>query len=120
MTTDTLNLINRYISGDTTADALGAHIPAGADKAVTISLAGEPVPYSHRSAPGGHRYLPKRQRDVLAMLRLAATEAMQGSPLFDAPVRMAIRVELPVPRSWSKKKTAMALSGELRPGCAPI
>jgi hypothetical protein len=45
---------------------------------VTITLLGAALPYRHRSALTGHRYLPARQRDQLAALRLAASEAMDG------------------------------------------
>jgi len=47
-------------------------------KEITITLRGTPTPYRHQSAPTGHRYLPKKQRDQLAMLRAVASEPMDG------------------------------------------
>jgi Holliday junction resolvase RusA-like endonuclease len=85
---------------------------------VTITLRGAPVPYRHRSAPSGRRYLPTKQRDQLAMLRLAATEANGDAPL-DCPVGIELRVEIPIPRSWSKKKQYAATIGDLLPGSRP-
>jgi hypothetical protein len=72
--------------------------------AVTVTLQGTPTPYRHRSAPGGHRYLPAKQRDQLAMLRMAAQEAMNGREPLNSPVRLELTVVLPIPKSWSKKK----------------
>jgi|SRR6516225_6904405 Holliday junction resolvase RusA-like endonuclease len=86
---------------------------------VTVTLAGTPTPYRHGSAPSGHRYLPKRQRDQLACLRLAAQEAMGGREPFTAPVRLELKVKLPIPKSFSKKKQHAALIGEILPGTRP-
>jgi Holliday junction resolvase RusA-like endonuclease len=86
---------------------------------VTITLRGAPAPYRHRSAPTGHRYLPTKQRDQLAMLRHEATVAMNGRIPFDTPVRIELRVEVPIPRSWSKKKQYAATIGDLLPGSRP-
>ena len=88
-------------------------------KEATITLRGAPMPYRHRSAPTGHRYLPKRQRDQLAMLRTAAQEAMNGRTPFDCPIGITLRIELPIPRSWSKKKQYAATIGNLLPGSRP-
>jgi Holliday junction resolvase RusA-like endonuclease len=86
---------------------------------VTVVLSGTPTPYRHRSAPGGHRYLPARQRDQLACLRLAAAESMNGREPFATPVRLELRVTLPIPKSWSKKKQHAAMTGEILPGSRP-
>jgi Holliday junction resolvase RusA-like endonuclease len=53
------------------------------------------------------------------MLRLAAAEAMDGREPFDCPVGIGLRVELPIPRSWSKKKQYAATIGDLMPGSRP-
>ena len=86
---------------------------------IIVALQGAPTPYRHRSAPGGHRYLPKKQRDQLAMLRLAAQEAMNGREPFTAPVRLELKVTLPIPKSWSKKKQHAAVIGDVLPDTRP-
>jgi len=53
------------------------------------------------------------------MLRLAATEAMNGQEPFDGPVGVTLRVELPIPRSWSRKRQYAATIGDLLPGSRP-
>jgi len=80
---------------------------------------GVATPYRHRSAPSGHRYLPKKQRDQLAMMRLAAQDAMNGRALFTDPVQVELRVELPIPKSFSKRKRNEALLGRVLPGVRP-
>jgi Holliday junction resolvase RusA-like endonuclease len=86
---------------------------------ITIVLRGAPVPYRHRTAPTMHRYLPKKQRDQLAMLRHEAQEAMNGRNPLDTPVSIELQVEVPIPRSWSRKKQNSAAAGELLPGSRP-
>jgi Holliday junction resolvase RusA-like endonuclease len=86
---------------------------------ITITLRGAPMPYRHRSAPSGHRYLPARQRDQLAMLRQAATEAMDGAVPLDCPVELDLLVLVPIPKSWSKKKQHAAVTGDLLPCSRP-
>jgi Holliday junction resolvase RusA-like endonuclease len=89
------------------------------NNAIIIKLRGTPAPYRHRTSPSMHRYLPSKQRDQLAMLRLAATEAMNGKEPFDMPVGIELSVELPIPRSWSKKKQYAATIGDVLPGSRP-
>jgi Holliday junction resolvase RusA-like endonuclease len=79
---------------------------------VTITLLGEPCAWRHRTSPDGkHRYLPAKQRDVSAALKLAAQEAMLAQSLlpFDEPVRLTLLAEFAVPASWSRKKRDAAL-----------
>jgi Holliday junction resolvase RusA-like endonuclease len=66
-----------------------------------------------------HRYLPKKQRDQLAMLRHEATAAMNGRNPLEVPVSLDLQVAVPIPRSWSKRKQQAAAVGELLPGTRP-
>jgi Holliday junction resolvase RusA-like endonuclease len=86
---------------------------------VKIVLLGTALPYRHRSAATGHRYLPTRQRDQLAALRLAAAEAMTNRVMFDEPVMLDLHVEAAIPRSWSGRKQRAALQGSLLPSSRP-
>ena len=49
----------------------------------------------------------------------AAQQAMAGRPLIDGPVSCAIAIDAPIPASWSKRKQAAALAGELMPTTKP-
>jgi Holliday junction resolvase RusA-like endonuclease len=51
--------------------------------------------------------------------RLSAQLAMDGRPPIEAPVRIELLVELPVPASWSRRKTADAITGHIRPTSRP-
>jgi Holliday junction resolvase RusA-like endonuclease len=89
-------------------------------KPVTIILLGEPVPMAHRSASdGGRRYKPAKVVSATAALRLAAQEAMSGHTMLDEPVRLDLLCEVPIPRSWSRRKQLRAIIGELKPGGRP-
>jgi Holliday junction resolvase RusA-like endonuclease len=64
----------------------------------------------------GHAYTPEKTRSYESMLQGAAIEAMAGRPPIEGPVRVSIEAHFPVPVSWSKKKQAEALAGDIRPG----
>jgi len=49
----------------------------------------------------------------------AAQQAMAGRPLIDGPVSCSIAIDAPIPASWSKRKQAAALAGELMPTTKP-
>lgn len=53
-----------------------------------------------------------------AVTRCAA-EAMRRSVLFEGPVEMIVISIMPVPASWSRKKTEAALAGQVRPVAKP-
>ena len=87
---------------------------------VTVVLLGEPVAFARmrlNRALGSH-YVPAHQRNTAAAMRLAAEYAMreQGATMFDVPLRVELVAEFTIPASWSKKKRAAALLGQVRPG----
>lgn len=53
------------------------------------------------------------------LVAYAGAEAMRGEALIQGPVHVTMNVQVGVPRSWSKKKTAAALAGEVRPTTKP-
>jgi Endodeoxyribonuclease RusA len=83
---------------------------------VTVVIAGEPVAKGRpRITRRGFAYTPAATRKYEAHGRLAAQMAMAGRQPIDVPVRIELLVELPVPASWSKRKTADAITGHIRP-----
>jgi len=70
---------------------------------------------------GGHisHYTPAATRSYEGMIRYAAQEAMAGREMFRDPVDIGIFAVFGVPASYSKKKQAACLSGEIRPGKKP-
>lgn len=90
------------------------------DSAVTVVLRGEPVAWARaRLGKRGIPFTPKPQRNNAAALRLAAQGAMAGRAPFDCAVRVDLQAEFAIPGSWSRRKQAAAIAGELRPGKKP-
>ena len=89
---------------------------------ITISLLGEPVAFARsRISRGGIHYTPAEQRNTMAALRMAAQQAMEhaSAAVFDEPLSLTLLSEHRIPYTWSKKKQARALLGELRPAKKP-
>jgi Holliday junction resolvase RusA-like endonuclease len=87
---------------------------------VTVIINGEPVAKGRpRMTRRGFVYTPAATRKFEAHGRLSAQLAMDGRPPIDVPVRIELLVELPVPASWSRRKTADAITGHIRPTSRP-
>jgi Holliday junction resolvase RusA-like endonuclease len=67
----------------------------------------------------GIAYTPTQTRTYENLLRAAAQDAMKGAAPYDGPVRLQMMATIPIPTSWSKKKRALALAGEIRPIVKP-
>jgi Holliday junction resolvase RusA-like endonuclease len=87
---------------------------------VTVIINGKPVAKGRpRMTRRGFVYTPAATRKYEAHGRLAAQMAMDGRPPIEVPVRIELLVELPVPASWSRRKTADAITGGIRPTSRP-
>lgn len=75
---------------------------------VAFAIPGEPIAFARSGGNGKVRFTPKRQRDFMAMVKLAACQAMNGSPPLTGPVELKIRAVYRVPTSWPKKRAAGA------------
>ena len=71
-----------------------------------------------RSTRQGRVYTPSETVNAEAWVRQCAV-AECGSPVLQTPIRLQMGVAVAVPLSWSKKKRAAALKGELRPTGKP-
>jgi Holliday junction resolvase RusA-like endonuclease len=93
---------------------------AAAAQPVTITIGGDPVAKGRpRLSRKGFAYTPAATRKYEAHGRLAAQLAMGNRPPIAVPVRIVALVELPLPASWSKSRTAAALAGAIRPTSRP-
>jgi Holliday junction resolvase RusA-like endonuclease len=94
---------------------------AGNSLPVTVVITGSPVakgrPRFVRKT--GVAFTPSHVRKFEAHGRLSAQLAMDGRPPIEAPVRLELLVELPIPKSWSKRKAADAVTGHIRPTSRP-
>ncbi len=70
---------------------------------------------------GGHArmFTPKKTANYETLIAMAAQQAMHGRELIPGPVLMELAIRMPVAASWSKKKTAAALAGEVMPTKKP-
>jgi Holliday junction resolvase RusA-like endonuclease len=87
---------------------------------ITVVIAGAAVAKGRaRVSRKGFVYTPAKTRRYEAHGRLAAQEAMADRAPIAVPVKAEITVDLPVPASWSLKRQAAALQGEIRPTSRP-
>jgi Holliday junction resolvase RusA-like endonuclease len=87
---------------------------------IIVIISGEPVAKGRpRMTRRGFAYTPAKTRKFEAHGRLAAQMAMNGRPPIEVPVRLELLIELPVPASWSRRKAADAITGDVRPTSRP-
>jgi Holliday junction resolvase RusA-like endonuclease len=86
---------------------------------IIIELDGEPVPKGRPRFGRGHAYTPAKTRSFETDLGWAAKAAMKGRNIEAGPLAITIWLYRSVPKGWSKRMTAKALSGEVRPTTKP-
>jgi Holliday junction resolvase RusA-like endonuclease len=86
---------------------------------VTVVIAGEPVAKARPRLTRRVAYTPAHTRKYEAHGRLAAQLAMGDRPPLEAPVRIELVAELPIPVSWSGRRRALAVTGDLLPTSRP-
>lgn len=87
---------------------------------ITVIVSGEPIAKGRpRMTRRGFVYTPTATRKFEAHGRLAAQLAMNGRPPIEAPVRLELLVELPIPSSWSMRRRAAAVTGDIVPTSRP-
>ena len=67
----------------------------------------------------GRTYTPAATASYEGQLKFAAQRVMGNRPPFDIALDVLFVAVFPVPSSWSKKKQAAALAGEIRPTTKP-
>ena len=82
---------------------------------VSFTIPAEPVAFARSGGNGSIRFTPKRQRDFMALVKLAAHTAMDGEPPMQGAIELQIRACYRVPCSWSKKRAANARWRTARP-----
>jgi Holliday junction resolvase RusA-like endonuclease len=82
---------------------------------IAFDVPGEPVAFARSGGKGTIRFTPKKQRDHMALIKLASLKSMDGQAPFRGAVRMVVRATYAVPKSWSGKKAARALWRTSRP-----
>jgi Holliday junction resolvase RusA-like endonuclease len=67
----------------------------------------------------GHVYTPAATRAYENMVRQLAALEMRGKAPLQGAVRIELLIELGVPTSWSERKRAAAISGDIWPAGKP-
>ena len=60
-------------------------------------------------------YTPTKTRDYESVIKDAAQKAMGSNELLETPVTVAIYITVPIPQSYSKKRSEACLSGSEKP-----
>ena len=83
---------------------------------VEFTVLGEPVAKARPRVVRGHAYTPEKTR-VQEERIAAACRAAHPSKWFgkEVPIRMSLEFHVTIPKAYSKKKHALAVSGVLRP-----
>lgn len=74
---------------------------------------------STRGGRFARMYTPEKTASYEGLIALAAQQAMAGRPPITGPADVTIKMVLPIPASWSKKKQAAALAGQVFPTKKP-
>lgn len=92
-------------------------------KPVAFVVPGEPVgkgrPRVGKVGNHARLFTPKKTANYETLIAMAAQQAMQGRELIAGPVLVELRIKVAIAASWSKKKTAAALAGEVMPTKKP-
>nr|WP_199065070.1 RusA family crossover junction endodeoxyribonuclease [Chromobacterium sp. ASV5] len=91
---------------------------------ITFTVPGAPVgkgrpKVSTRGGKFARMYTPEKTASYEGMIALAAQAAMAGRAPLTGPADVTVVMVLPIPASWSKKKQAAALAGQVYPTKKP-
>lgn len=88
---------------------------------IEIVLLGKPVPKGRPrfNRQTGVAYTPAKTAKYETELKFVAAQVMGDRPPLEGPLALDMRVTVPIPQSWSKKKQADALSGKIMPTGKP-
>ncbi|MBP6018783.1 MAG: RusA family crossover junction endodeoxyribonuclease [Burkholderiaceae bacterium] len=104
-------------------DLLGPVAAICFEPVVAFTVPGKPVGKGRpRAAKRGNHiqlYTPENTVNYESTVALVASQAMAGRSPIEGPVEVVMRLVVPVPKSWSKKKQQDALDGRLLPTTKP-
>lgn len=90
---------------------------------ILIIIEGEPTgkgrPRAFRAGAGVRMFTPEKTRSYEQAIQAEARKAMEGREVLTGPVELRLNLVCGVPASWSKKKRAQALAGEIIPTKKP-
>lgn len=91
--------------------------------AITFTIPGQPVakgrPKFARRGNFVTTYTPEKTQNYENLVKMAAAQAMAGRPPSAAPLEVEVCLWMQIPASWSNKKRAAAVIGQVRPTKKP-
>jgi len=85
-----------------------------------LQISGKPVAWMRRVPIGrGKAFSPKRMVDYKTRIQVEFAQHYRNCKPLEGPVEVAILIDWPIPKSFSKKKRGDALKYELRPTTKP-
>ncbi len=97
------------------------------EKEITFRIEGDPVPKARarivrRKIKGKTRVIgvtPDATKHYESLIAWRASDAMTGRAPMLGPIRVELILGMPIPTSWSAKRTREAVAGEIRPTKKP-
>lgn len=90
---------------------------------ITFEIPGPPVGKGRaRVARRGRfttMYTPEKTASYESLVAMSAHQAMQGRAMLLDAVAVTLDIRVPIPASWSQKKQAAAIAGQIRPTTKP-
>lgn len=90
---------------------------------ITFTIPGQPIgkgrPRVGKRGGFTQLYTPEKTVSYESRVAFAGHQAMAGQPVLEGAVVVSLDIRVQVPASWSKKKQAAALAGELHPTTKP-
>lgn len=91
-------------------------VTEGLNEPVTIIVPGKPIPKGRPRFARGRTYTPVKTVLYERLVGLKANRAMAGKKPFTGPVKIDLRAQFEIPKSWPAERKTQALLGELVPG----
>ena len=90
---------------------------------IHFHIPGQPVgkgrPRIGKVGPHARMFTPAKTVNYESTVALFAAQAMAGRALLTGPVNLQMRVDFPIPASWSMKKQRAAEAGQILPTVKP-
>lgn len=93
------------------------------NQAIIVRVPGQAVgkgrPRVANRGPHASLYTPEKTASYESLVKMAGQQAMAGADLILVAVSVSISITCQIPASWSKRKQAQALAGDIRPTSKP-
>lgn len=105
-----MSAISFYVPGKPVGKGRARSAPLMRNGAPVIGKGGRPVVIHHT---------PEKTVQFENLIAYHGSQAMQGKPLYEGPMKLTLLIDFDVPKSWSQKKREAALAGVIRPTKKP-